>query len=184
MNAINKIIANRNSELAFDSKPLTSEQIHLLFEASRWAPSSYNEQPWQFFYASRENIAAFENMLSILVPGNQEWAKNASLLIISTAKTHVTRNGSENFYALHDTALAEANLVFQAESMGLSTHIMGGFDREFAKQALPMPEGYIPVAAIAVGYKGNFDDLSAANKNRANAPRIRKNIDEIAVEIK
>ena len=184
MNAINQIIANRSSELAFDPKPFTNEQINLLFEASRWAPSSYNEQPWQFFYASRENVAAFENMLSILAPANQEWAKNASILILSTAKKHVTRNGSENFYAIHDTALAQANLIFQAESMGFSTHIMGGFNRELAKQSLPITEGYIPVAAIALGYKGDVNTLSSAYKSRANAPRVRKDINEIAVELK
>ncbi|HOP04992.1 MAG TPA: nitroreductase family protein [Tenuifilaceae bacterium] len=184
MSNINKTILNRKSEIAFEPKPITQEQISLLFEAARWAPSSYNEQPWRFYIASRANMAAFESMLSILAPGNQEWAKNASLLIISTAKKNVTRNETENFYALHDTALAEANLVFQAESMGFSTHIMGGFDKNFAKQALSIPDDFIPVAAIAVGYKGTIDNLSPSNRERATAERVRKRIDEILVEVK
>jgi nitroreductase len=180
---IHNSIANRYSELAFEPKSISKSDVDLLFEAARWAPSSYNEQPWRFYFASRDNKESFEKMLSILVPGNSEWAKDASLLIISTAQKHLSLNGNDNAYAKHDTGLATSNLLIQAESMGFATHVMGGFDREKARNILDFPESTIPVAAIAVGYHGDKSKLSEANIKRANVPRKRKPVNEIAVEI-
>jgi nitroreductase len=179
---INNYILNRFSELAFEPKSIAKGDIELLFEAARWAPSSYNEQPWRFYFASRENKNSFEKMLSILAPGNSEWAKDSSLLIISTAQKHLTLNGNDNAYAMHDTGLATTNLLIQAESMGFATHVMGGFDRDKARNILNFPDSAIPVAAIAVGYHGNKSKLSDANIKRTNAPRNRKPVNEIAVE--
>ncbi len=180
---INENISSRKSILAFEPKILSSTEINMLFEASRWAPSSYNEQPWRFYYASRENMESFEKMLSILVTGNSEWAKNASLLILSTARKHLTLNGKENGYAMHDTGLATSNLLIQAESMGLATHVMGGFDRDKAKEIYDFDENTILVSAIAVGYHGDISTLSESNQKRANAERKRKPLAEIAIEI-
>lgn len=180
---INNTIVSRKSALAFEPKTLTSNEINLLFEAARWAPSSFNEQPWRFYYASRENMESFEKMVSILAPGNSEWAKNSSLIIISTAKMHLSLNGNENGYAKHDTGLATANLLIQAESMGLATHVMGGFDREKAKLVLNLDEDTAPIAAIAVGYHGDISTLSESNQKRASAERKRSSIEDISFMI-
>jgi nitroreductase len=184
MNSINPIIAERKSELAFSSIPIPLNELYLMFEAARWAPSSYNEQPWRFYFASRENPAGFEKMLGILAPGNQEWAMNASALIITTAKKNVTRNGNENFYAMHDTAMAEANLIFQAQSMGFATHVMGGFDQQAARKVLNISDDFSPVVAIAVGFSGDTATLSSSLLKRAESPRQRKPIVEIINEVK
>ncbi|MFP4557728.1 MAG: nitroreductase family protein [Bacteroidales bacterium] len=176
-------IANRKSVLAFDATVLKDSDIRKLFEAARWAPSSYNEQPWRFYYASRDNAESFSKLASCLVPPNKEWAKNASMLVITTAKKHLALNGKKNGYAKHDTGLATANLLIQAESMGLATHPMGGFDRDMARTILNLNVDYIPVAAIAVGVYGNFDSLSEENKKREIMPRERKPLDEVAVKI-
>lgn len=183
MKSINSLIADRKSELAFLPADIPSNELMLLFEAARWAPSSYNEQPWQFYFAPRQNSAGFNKMLQLLSPGNQEWAKNASVLIISTAKKLVTRNGIENFYAMHDVALAEANLILQAQSMGLSSHIMGGFDREESKKRLQLSDEYFPLVVIAVGQPGDVNSLSPQLQKRAQNPRTRKPLESIAFEI-
>lgn len=182
-NNINSSIAKRRSALAFLPKALTSEQINNLFEAARWAPSSFNEQPWRFYFASREKIESFDQLLSVLAPGNSEWAKNSSLIVISTAKTKLSLNGKENGYAKHDTGLATSNLLIQAESMGLASHVMGGFDRDKAKDILNLDEDTIPVAAIAIGFHGDLSSLSESNIKRATAQRVRKSIEEISFEI-
>lgn len=178
-----KPISERSSVLAFEPKPIPDADLQLLFEASRWAPSSYNEQPWKFYYASRSNPEAFAKLLSTLVPANAEWAANASVLIISAAKKISDVSGGENYYALHDTALAEANLILQAQSIGLASHIMGGFSHEQARSVAGIPDAYHVVAAIAIGYPGNTATLSPANQKRALSVRSRKAINEVFVSI-
>ena len=159
-------IANRKSVLAFDPKPIPYAEIELLLEAARWAPSSYNEQPWRFYYASRNNKDAFNKLLSCLAPGNSEWALDSSLLVISAAKKSLTLNGNDNAYAWHDTGLATTNLLIQAESMGLATHVMGGFDKEMASKILNLTNDFVPLTAIAVGYSGDISKLSESNQKR------------------
>jgi len=181
---IHEPIVNRRSVLAFNAQIVSDEKINLLFEAARWAPSSYNEQPWRFFYASRSNPEAFNNILSSLAPANAEWAKNSSLLIITAAKKRLTINGKENTYSMHDTGMATANLLIQAETMGLASHVMGGFDKSTAIELLNLSDGYTPVAVIAIGYPDDANQLSDANRKRENAPRQRKQKEEIAIELK
>lgn len=182
-NNILQAIANRKSELAFEPVSVSEEIIETLFEASRWAPSSYNEQPWRFYFATRNNSNQFNKALDLLADGNKEWAQNASMIIFSVAKTELSLNGNPNFYALHDTGMATANLMIQAEHLGLASHPIGGFDKDKAIKLLQLPSNYQPVACIVVGVHGNISSLSNNNKERLLAPRTRKNIDEIALSI-
>lgn len=183
MSRVLNYISNRRSALAFEPKPISDSEIELLIDAARWAPSSFNEQPWRFFYASRSNEESFNKLLSTLAPGNSEWAIDSSLLIITTAKKTLTLNGRDNGYALHDVGLATANLLIQAESMGLVTHVMGGFDKDVASTVIGISDDYIPVSTIAVGYSGDISKLSESNQKRAKAERRRKGIDEISKRI-
>lgn len=170
---INKLITDRFSPVAFDPGAVQEEKVNRLFEAARWAPSSRNEQPWRFIYAHR-NDDIFEDMLSTMVEGNRIWAQNAPLLILSIAKTTFSNNGKPNHYALHDTGMAVANLLIQATDMGLYVHQMGGYDKEKARSVLNIPDGYQPVAMIAVGYKGNPEDMPEELRSRDKAVRKRK----------
>ncbi len=176
-------IANRISELAFDPKEIKDQIVDTLLEAARWAPSAFNEQPWRFFYAARNNPESFNSILKLLAPGNKEWAQNASLIIITVAKTVLTHNGKMNTYAEHDTGMATANLMIQAEAMGLTSHPMGGFDKVEAAKLLKLDEEYKPIAAIAIGYKGVRTLLSESNQTRINKPRARKTLNEISKRV-
>jgi nitroreductase len=177
-------IANRRSVLAFNSQIISDESINLIFEAARWAPSSYNEQPWRFYYASRSNPEAFNKILSSLAPGNAEWAKDSSLLIITVAKKHLTINGKENTYSMHDTGMATANLLIQAQALGLVSHVMGGFNKSVANELLNLSDEFIPLTVVAIGQQGDIAELSDSNRTRENAPRQRKQKEEIAIELK
>ena len=170
---INELLEKRRSPLAFDSKPVEEVKLMRLFEAARWAPSSRNEQPWRFIYATRDERPSFERMLDCLAGGNRIWAKDVPLLILSIAKSVSSYNGSHNAYALHDTGMAVCNLLVQATDMGLSVHQMGGYDKDLARKTLNIPEGYQPVAMIAVGYPGNPDDLPEDLRKRELAERTR-----------
>jgi nitroreductase len=176
---INELIEKRFSPLAFDKKAVEETKIKRLFEASRWAPSSRNEQPWRFIYATRDDGPAFENMLSTLAEGNRIWAQNVPLLILSIARVNSSFSAKPNYYAMHDTGMAVCNLLVQATEMGLYVHQMGGYDKKMARQNLGIPDGYDPVAMIAVGYRGNLNDLPEDLQKREKAHRTRLPVDEI-----
>ena len=171
---IQDLLAQRWSPLAFADLPVEKEKLWSLLEAARWAPSCFNEQPWSFIIATKENPAEYERLLSCLVEANQRWAKQAPVLMISVAKHYFERNGKPNRHAFHDVGLAMGNLVIQAQSLGLFVHQMGGFDVSKAQQLYNIPEGYEAVAAIAIGYLGEVTKLPEDLQQRELSPRSRK----------
>lgn len=176
--SINDLIQQRWSPLAFADKMVEPKKLSSVLEAARWAASSYNEQPWSFIIATKENSTEFERLLGCLAQGNQEWAKNAPVLMISVAKLYFERNGVENRHAFHDVGAAVANLALQATTYGLFVHQMAGFDVPLTRQTYNIPEGYEPVEAIALGYLGDVQTLSEKLQQRELAPRQRKPLED------
>jgi len=174
------LIKNRWSPTAFSSNPIEEEKVLSMLEAARWTPSCFNEQPWNFILFKKENIEEFGKIIGILSTRNQLWAKNAPLIILSVAKLNFERNGKFNKHALHDVGASVNNLTLQATSMGLFVHQMAGFDSEKAKELFNIPDGYEPVAAIAIGYYGDQDDLPEEFINSENSKRNRKPIDSFS----
>ena len=150
---INKIIAKRKSIRDFDSSLLDEETTISLFEAARRAPSAFNEQPWRFILADKKNIEEFNSLLNVLNDKNKEWAQNASLLVIVLSKKTLTRNNKINRHYLYDTASAVANLTFQANSLDLYVHQMGGFDSGKVIDNYFVPDDFEPAVVIAIGKK-------------------------------
>ncbi|MDJ0732387.1 MAG: nitroreductase family protein [Crocosphaera sp.] len=171
---IHELIKQRWSPLAFNTRPIEPEKIASLLEAARWAASCFNEQPWSFIVATQDNIEEYEKLLSCLVEANQKWAKDAPLLMLSVAKLSFERNNKPNRHALHDVGLAVGNLTLQAQSFGLFVHQMGGFYGDKARTLYNIPQDYEPVAAIAVGYPGNVNQLEEDLQQRELSPRSRK----------
>jgi nitroreductase len=176
---VHDLICSRWSPVAFSPKPVEPGKLRSLFEAARWAPSSFNEQPWRFIVATRDSNAEFERLLNCLIPGNIEWAQNAPVLVFSIAKSHFTRDGTPNRHAFHDVGLAVGNLILQATALGLSVHQMAGFDAERARQTFGLPDGYEPVGGIALGYAAGVETLPERLRKRQQSPRIRKPLEEI-----
>jgi len=176
------LIKNRWSPRAFSSAPIEEEKIMSLLEAARWAPSCYNEQPWNFILFKRENREEFNKILDVLSPRNKLWAKGAPLILLSVAKTTFERNGKTNRHALHDVGAAVTNLTMQATSMGLYIHQMAGFNSEKAQQLFKIPDGYEPVSAMAIGYYGNIEDLPDEFKKSETATRRRKPVSDFVFQ--
>jgi nitroreductase len=176
------LIKNRWSPRAFSSSPIEEEKIMSLIEAARWAPSCFNEQPWNFILFKKENQEAYKNIIDIISFKNQLWAKAAPLIILSVAKINFKHSGEINKHALHDVGAAVSNLTMQANSMGLYVHQMAGFNTDKAKELFNIPEGYEPVTAIAVGYYGNKDDLPEEFIKSEIAERNRKSAAEFTFE--
>jgi nitroreductase len=175
---IHALLRQRWSPRAFSDKPVPEKILQSLFEAARWAASSYNEQPWTYIVGVKaEDPAEFDRIASTLYPPNS-WAKAAPVLAISVAKLKFSHDGSPNRVALHDVGAASAMLTIEATSQGLFVHQMGGFDGKKAKEIFGIPDDYEPAAALAIGYPGNPDSLVGPLKERELAPRTRKKIEE------
>lgn len=177
--AVHDLVRQRWSPRAFSDEPVSDADLKTVLDAARWAASSYNEQPWRFILARKSEGADYDKMLNLLVPGNQAWAKNAPVLIITAAKRTFSHNGSPNFHAAHDAGAAWAHLALQATALGLYAHGMAGFDRERARKELGVPDDYEVVTAIALGHLGSPEALPDAVRERELAQRQRKPLSEL-----
>jgi nitroreductase len=175
---VHDLIKERRSPLAYSERSVGREELRSLLEAARWAASSYNQQPWHFIVATKEDLREYERLLGCIVPANALWAASAPVLMLSVAKLTYDSNGAPNRHALYDVGQATANLAIQATALGLALHQMGGFDMERARKEFSIPEGYEPVAAIAVGYPGDPASLPESLRARASAPRTRRELGE------
>ena len=175
---IHELLVKRWSPYAFDSRPVSKADLRSLFEAARWAASSYNEQPWHYLVATQEEPQEFARILSCLVEGNQAWAKAAPVLAISVASLNFKLNGQPNKAAIHDLGLAAGNLTVEATARGLVVHQMIGIVPERARELYGIPTGYEAVTGLAIGYVGNPQQLPEKLQARDVAPRTRRPLKE------
>ena len=173
---IHEILSERWSPRAFEPRPVEPEKLRRLFEAARWAASSYNAQPWYFIVATKDDAETFDKVLASFVEGNRAWAKNAPVVALSVARVNFEHNGQPNRYALYDVGQASANLAVQATAMGLQVHQMGGILPEKARELFAIPPEYEVVAGIALGYPAEPDSLPEELRREA-APRVRKAVE-------
>lgn len=169
-------IRNRWSPVRFDSaRPIPHGDLRVLFDAARWAPSSFNEQPWRYLCA-RKGDPHRPALEEALFDGNA-YARRASVLLCALVKATRTRDGRPNPAGLHDLGMANMNLITQATAMGMICHPMGGFDRDVIRAAFDVPEDYRPVVMLAVGWHDASLSDPALVK-REERPRSRKPLDE------
>ena len=177
---IDPIFPNRWSPRAMSGERINDEDLFSLFEAARWAPSSYNNQPWRFIYAKRDtkNWNLFFNLLT---KGNKVWAKNSAVLVVVASKKTLDYNGKPSITHSFDAGAAWENLALQGSLMGLVTHGMEGFDYEKAKKELEIPDEYQVEAMIAIGRPGRKENLPQELQERE-VPSDRKKMSEIVFE--
>jgi len=182
--AIADLIARRWSPRAIDpDQPVSREQLLVLLEAARCAPSCFGEQPWRYLVWDRfHDPEGWRQAFECLAEGNQIWVKNAPILLLSLAAPNFSHNGQPNRWAQHDTGAASENLCLQATALGLVAHQMGGFDPEAAKIRFNIPADHAGMAMIAVGHPGAMELLPAALVEKEQAPRRRKPLEQWAFE--
>jgi nitroreductase len=179
------LITRRWSPRAFDAAhDVAREDLLRLFEAARWAPSSFNEQPWRFVVTHRTaDPDAFAALLATLIPRNQQWAQAAPVLALVAVRRTLERNDTENAHAWYDTGQAVANLTLQATAIGLSVRQIQGFEVEAARAACRIEPPFDPAVVMAIGYAGSPDALShPPHRDAEQAPRSRRPITEFVFE--
>lgn len=162
------ISEQRHSTRSYDpSKNITEEQIKKLVQAAHNTPSCYNDQPWTFIFCDKyKDPTAYQMVLSSLVEGNQAWAKNAPLLIVVVADTKFRHNGHDNRWGGFDTGAAAVSMMYEATSLGLNAHQMGGFDEKKIKKDFVIPAQYEPMSIMAIGYETSEEAMQSHPKKR------------------
>ncbi|RIU94589.1 nitroreductase family protein [Oceanobacillus picturae] len=176
---IDPIYIKRWSPRSFSNQKVSEEVLSSVFEAARWAPSAANVQPWRFVFASSEQDK--EIFLSFINEGNVVWCKNAPVLIAVISKMEEERFGGNNPAHAFDTGTAWGFLSLEAARKGLITHAMGGFNKEKAKEALSIPDGYQVHAIVALGYQGEKSSLEEAYQKRE-VPSPRNEVETFVSE--
>jgi len=177
---INDVIAQRWSPRAFDSNyVITEDSIKSLFEAARWAPSCYGDQPWQFILFKKEDATAWASVLNCLSVGNQNWAMDASILIVVCANKNFNHNDELNRWAHYDAGAAAENICLQATSIGLAAHQMGGFDQDKIRNLSNIPTKFDILACMVVGKNLDESKLSKVQKDKELQARSRKLLKDI-----
>ncbi|MFK7956601.1 MAG: nitroreductase family protein [Lysobacterales bacterium] len=181
--SIKPIIAKRWSGRAIDPRPVDRALVLSMLEAARWAPSCFADEPWRFMLWDKErNADSWDAAMNTLVPANQQWARNAPILILVLADSQFSRNDKPNRWGQYDTGAATENLHLQGVANGLVVHQMGGFDADAVQLAFGIPDRFTAMSMIAVGHPGNVDDLDEGYRDGETATRARRPLSELVFE--
>jgi nitroreductase len=174
------LFAQRYSGVSFDpERPVAQEDLLALVEAARWAPSCHNDQPWRYIVCDRSrDQAAWDRAFDCLLEKNQLWCRSAPVLVIVCCDTILSKTGAANPFGAYDAGAASLALCLQAASLGLMTHQMGGFVADKARELFGIPERYIPLTMMAIGYQVAADRIPEAFSQRELAPRVRNPLGE------
>jgi len=175
---INDFFWCRWSPRAMSGEPLKEVEVLSLLEAARYAPSSFNEQPWRFIYTLKDSLA-WQAVYNNLVPFNQEWAKNSGALVIVLSFSHYRKNNKKNDKASFDTGAAWQNIALQASLMSLVAHGMSGVNFEKLRSDFEISDNYKIEMVIALGHLADKNVLS--NELAAiEEPSVRLKLEDIA----
>lgn len=177
---INQLFLKRWSPRAMSGEAISEDQLMTLFEAARWAPSTYNEQEWRYLYATKAS-EHWQMFFDLLVDANQKWCENAAALIVVCSNKNMSRNDKPNPVHSFDAGASFENLCLQAADMGIVAHGMAGFDQKAAREVLSVPESFAVEAMIAVGQPGKLETLPA-DLQEMEKPSTRKPLAEIVAE--
>ncbi len=161
-------------------EPIDIDELLVLFEAARWAPSSGNSQPWRFVFARRDTDA-WPGFFDLLNDGNKAWCRNAAVLVVFLSTTTSDRTGRALVTHSYDTGAAWLNFALQGWLKGYVVHGMAGFDYGRAKDVLTVPDDFRVEAMAAVGKPGRVEELPDTLRQRE-SPSQRRPVAESVFE--
>lgn len=179
---INTLIRTRWSPRAFQAEAPPFDNLVTMLEAARWAPSCFNEQPWRFILGIKDRGDSYRKILDSLIGFNQEWARHAPILLLAVAKARFSANDKPNDHHAYDTGAAMGFLSLQAAEFDIHVHQMAGFDSDRARENFAIPDGFQPLAAAAVGYRGEPQMLNEKQQRAEVEKRERRDWKETCFE--
>ena len=178
---IHPLFLNRWSPRSMSGEALSDDDLFPLFEAARWAPSSYNAQLWRFIVARRQDPAAFDTHLGLLMEANRVWCRDAAALVVLVARQRFEFNDRPSITHVLDAGAAWENLALEAARRGLVAHGMQGFDYDRARRELGVPDDYDVLAMVAIGRRGPMERLPEEVRTKEH-PNQRRPLREILFE--
>ncbi len=179
---IHPLIKRRWSPRAFSDNIVEKEKLQRIFEAARWAPSSFNQQPWKYIVGVKGSDS-YNKIIDTLIEFNRQWAKLAPVLVMVIGKK-VDQKNRPNLTYQYDTGQSVAYLTLQAMHEGLFMHQMGGFKPSKASEYFSIDDEHDPIVVFAIGYIASYDRLPEKYQEIEKAERTRKNFDEFVFENK
>ncbi len=176
---INELMKKRWSPRSFSNQELNEEMVMSLFEAAKWSASAFNEQPWRFIYALKQDGAEYDKLFLGLNEKNRTWANSAPMVGFAIAKSTFDRNNKINHHAWYDTGMAMSQLTLQAMDMNLYVHQMAGIDKNYLIETFGIHEPYDIICGFVIGYLGSSDALEGPMAEMENSAPSRKPLDEI-----
>jgi len=177
---VNEIFPQRWSPRAMSGEEISDKELMTLFEAARWAPSSYNNQPWRFIYG-KKGTEHWDKLLDLLAEPNQVWCKNSAVLVITFSRNDFEFNNKPSVTHTFDVGSAWMSVALQGSMKGLVVHGMEGFDKKKAKEILEVPDNYSIEMMFALGQPGKKEDLPE-EVQKMEFPSDRKKVSEIISE--
>ncbi len=176
-------LRSRWSPSIFDGEHrLSTGELQALLRAGQWSPSEGNSQPWVFFVAERGNTS-HGVLVEHLSRGNSGWVPRASVVLITVTQIAPDAEGNGGgSHTEYDLGQAAAHITLQARSMGLHAHQFSGFDREAVRVGLGVPDHYRVMSGIAVGVRGNPDEVDERTRGREERERTRKSFDSFVFD--
>ena len=171
---IHELISKRWSPYSYSNRPVPPADLLSIFEAARWAASSFNEQPWRYIVATRDQPDDYNRILSCLLEGNRTWAEQAPVLALGCIRQTFSRNNKPNRVAQHDLGLASASLSFEATSRGVYVHQMAGLMPDKARAVFAIPDGFEAVTGLTLGYRAEAGAGDPGLLARDERPRTRR----------
>ena len=171
------LLLSRVSYRAFSEERLTEKELMSLFEAARWAPSAYNNQPWRFVYA-RRGERGWDTLFQVLVEFNKKWCALADTLVLVSCRNIFEHNNKPSITAPFDSGAAWMSFAIEAHQRNIIAHAMQGFDYEAIREALEIPLSFSVLAMVAIGKPGNIEVLPPEIREKE-VPSTRKPLTDI-----
>jgi len=175
---IEPLLLDRWSPRAMSGESISREELMTMFEAARWAPSSFNSQQWRALYAHRDT-EHWQTFFGLLVDANKTWANNAAVLVVFVARKNFDHTGEPSITHSFDAGAAWENFALQGFQLGLVVHGIEGFDYDKARQELGIPDEFDVEAMAAVGRPGSKESLPERLRARESPNDRRKLSDSV-----
>jgi hypothetical protein len=177
---IDALFLDRWSPRALSGAAISPRELMTLFEAARWAPSSYNLQPWRMLYAYRDT-PSWSLFFDLLIDSNKSWAGNAAALVLFVSRKLNDMTGQPSVTHSFDTGAAWGCFALQGFSKGYVVHGMQGFDHARAQNDLGIPDDCRIEVMVAVGRPAPPETLSPKLRERE-VPSQRRKINDTVFE--